>query len=81
MPTWSALTSITVSQFYECGDRHRVVGDFKYYVSTFLGFVDPPPPPASAYVIYEWSLGGFKNPGIICPLVEIGCHGNPGNKK
>ena len=51
---------------------------FIYYVSIFLGFLDPPsslhkhilctenkqklpfsnsPPPKSAYVIYEWSLG------------------------
>ena len=30
-------------------------GPFIYYVSTFLGFLDPLPP-TSAYVIYEWYL-------------------------
>ena len=33
------------------------MGPFIYYVSIFLGFLEPPSPlPTSAYVIYEWFL-------------------------
>ena len=85
VPTWSALnTSITASQFYACGDRHRAVGGSKNPEreggggSSNMGGITCPPPSCWDKVTSDQPKcgGALATPAPLTPTGLQACRGS-----